>query len=140
MEVFTRSSRCAPIEIFNALVMLRLLVHQLKVIGIRRLCARSFSDRAACIIMESDFGAFDKDLDDLGGVLAELGMPPIPVPSTASTACDPDVSGIGIHAETAKEATVVGGKEGGETKDKRWLSFELSAAITLVVLVTSMCR
>lgn len=97
--------------------------------------------------MESDVGAFDQHLSTLEAVLAEVGMPNVPAPSSASSTIPAGSEGD-AHVEPAaaaagamvgaEDADVVG-EEGVEEK-RRLLAGELSPAVVLVVLVTAMCR
>lgn len=108
--------------------------------------------------MESDLGAFDNDLDsqELNAALQGEGMPPFPVSprAAADSRCalpnvDVDVAGdaggddcgdagVGCDGAVAVSTSVM--RRATAANGKRPFRGDMSAASTLAVLVTTMCR
>lgn len=107
--------------------------------------------------MESVLGAFDEDSEeDFETFLQAVGVPPQPIHPTAKTTLKQDSSAfapnpaVGCESIVCTNSTVgtdedvggisIGGAEKAECANRRCLEKEVSAASTLVVLVTAMCR
>lgn len=104
---------------------------------------------AACVIMESDMDTFSDDTgEEIDCFLKAIGVAPLPAPAAADNAStDPTttnngpapnlfVSGTdlpGLDSTTA-QATAAGSVK------RLWIGTDVSAASTLVVMVTALCR
>lgn len=105
---------------------------------------------AACVIMESDLGAFSEDCEgEVEKFLKAIGVAPLFTTAdvdnantshdTTTTEPTPSLSDdgangtVGLNATLSQDA-VAGGVE------RQWLGTDVSAASTLVVLVTAICR
>lgn len=97
---------------------------------------------AACVIMESDLGAFNEDWEEeVEDFLKAIGVAPLLAPAAAdntntsrdATTTDPAPT-LPVDGSSTAQATVAGSVK------RQWLGTDVSAASTLVVLVTALCR
>lgn len=100
--------------------------------------------------MESDLGAFDQGYEEeIDHFLKAMEIVRLPASATADnagagrnkdvTVCAPNLSAGGN--DTAVKADVIGAQEAvTRSAETPWLGTDVSAASTLVVLVTAVCR
>lgn len=85
--------------------------------------------------MESDVGAFGQDFEqEADSFLEAIGVAPLPTNSAAAGAADAEGPAPSLPAGVTPQA------KAAEGVDRRWLGTDVSAASTLVVLVTVLCR
>lgn len=105
---------------------------------------------AACVIMESDLGAFDQGYEEeIDHFLTAMGVAPLCTAANAGDAggchnvytedCARTPSAGGNDTAGAVDLT---GTQGTATRSAEtpWVGTDVSAASTLVILVTAICR
>ena len=107
---------------------------------------------AACVIMESDMDAFSDDVEEeIESFLKAIGVAPLPAapavadntgtdPAAANNRPAPDLSVGSAHATVGLDSTAAAHAEAAGSVKRLWIGTDVSAASTLVVLVTALCR
>eukprot|EP00752_Nemacystus_decipiens_P002251 g2132.t2 len=107
---------------------------------------------AACVIMESDVDALSDDVEEeIDSFLKAIGVAALPSapagvdnastnPATASNAPAPNLSDGGRNTPLGLDSAAATQAEAAGSVERLWVGTDVSAASTLVVLVTALCR